>query len=490
MKLQFFYKILLFTALFFVGIHFFFRLKILFFYSSDIGGIEQYPTAIIQQLMLGIPLYNDPEIVPFRVVQLMPLYYKTTAFIGNLFHIDPNEPYQILILSRSFSFFCNILTLFFLYLIMKKQLLIRLSIALILTFFFFLLLREWYFSRSDSLYILLHIISLYNFIHFFKSTKKYHLLCACIFGMLAFFTKQAGALILLYMFVVLFLEKRYTNLVLFSVVNCSLFLLFFQLFIGFENIFFWYKNNILGLRTGFDSDFYTAMFRYKGNFYIIAWLVFAAFMLKKYLFSQNSFEKNGAIGIIVAFLFAIITGAKNGASFNHWTELWIFTFLLLSIYLSEFSNIETYTITFIVFLLFATGIITTYGYYASIYTPRKWRTDEPSRYESQRKVADYIKNNLAIKENEYVYTTFRDFLDLFLPKNTCAIHKDMIVFLHTPKTFLYPELYPKLQTSAAKYVVTSNKIKSEFLIDTEIVDTVNYKKIITIDDNYTIFEVK
>ncbi len=483
-------KILLLIVLIFVGLHCFFRLKILFFYSSDIGGIEQYPTAIIQQLMLGIPLYNDPEIVPFRVVQLMPLYYKIAAFTGNLLHIDPNEPYQVLILSRSFSLICNILTLFFLYLIIKKHLFIHFNIALSLSLFFFFLLREWYFSRSDSLYILLHIISLYNFIFFLKSTKKQHLLFACVFGMLAFFTKQAGAMILIYMFVVLFLEKKYTNLMLFSVINCSLFLLFFQIFIGFENIFLWYKNNILGLRTGFDSGFYTAMFRYKGNFYIIGWLVLAFFMLKKYFFSSKSLEKNLVIGSIVAFLFAIITGAKNGASFNHWTELWIFTFLLLSTYLSENSNPKIYTFAPILLLFFATAITMTYSYYASIYTARKWRTDEPYRYESQRKVANYIKNNLAIKENEYIYTTFRDFLDLFLPKNTCAIHKDMIVFLHTPKTFLYPELFPKLQKNAAKYVVTSNTIKSEFLMDTEIIDTVNYKKIITIDDNYTIFELK
>ncbi len=482
---------MLFTALFFTAIHLFLRLKLLFIFDSDIGGIEIYPVSIIQQLMSGIPLYNDPEIVPFRVVQLMPLYYKTLAFIGNLLQLDPNEPYQIYVLSRSFSMLCNIFSLFIFYKIMEKYFSIDRVLAAAISIFFFLFYRELYYSRSDSLYLLFHILTLHYFFYFLKNEQKKHLILASIFGMFALFSKQTGAMVFAYMATVFFIEKKWKNLFFLCLSFAFLFPIYFQIFIGFENIYFWYKNNILGLRTGFDPSFYILMIKYRGSFYLFGWLILSFFMFKKYFFTTKIFEKSLIIGLCVAFIFTIVTGAKGGASFNHWTELWIFTLLLLAIYFSQNSLLQKSKIAvLIIYSLFLfSEITTTYALYSSIFTARKWRTDEPARYESQRKVANFIKNELKIKENEYVYTTFRDFLDLFLLKNTCAIHKDMVDYLYTPKTFLYPDLFPKLQAKAAKYVITSKQIPSEFEMDTTIIDTLNYKKIITIDDDYTIFEV-
>lgn len=494
MQIHFLYKTSAVITLLLIAAIIFFRCQLIFFYNTEIGGVEIYTIGLIQQLLHGIPMYNNPEEIPFRIVQLTPLYYKTVATLAFLFKVNSNEPQQTFIISRCFSMFCNFLTILTLYFIFIKHLIADKKVAIFLSLVFSVFLVELYASRPDSLYILFHFLAIYIFLEYQKKETWLNFVVLCLCCVLAFFSKQTGVLVGAIVGSIFLFEKKWYLFFQFCVVYLVLFGLILINLIGYEQFILFYKNNYLGLFCGLDFNFYLIPFKTVGLYYVAIWQFLSVYIFLQFAKSKIQIEKKLLIGIVLSTFFGMTTGLKGGATFNHWTELFFYTLLLLGIYIEknknfiDFSSKASLIPLVLSAIIFFTAFTKAASLFLNIYI-KKSRISNISNYESQRKVANYIKNELQLKENEFVYTTFRDYLDLFLIKNTIFIHKDMIQFMLNAKTFQYPEIYPTITTKSVRYLVHSTTIPSEFQMDKTIFENTKLEKIITIDDTFEIYKI-
>jgi hypothetical protein len=60
--------------------------------AADVIGVEYSVTHAVQRSALGHPLYSDPELPPFSLVQYTPLHYQVCAAAIRGFGLDANDP--------------------------------------------------------------------------------------------------------------------------------------------------------------------------------------------------------------------------------------------------------------------------------------------------------------------------------------------------------------------------------------------------------------
>lgn len=60
--------------------------------AADVIGVEYSVTHAVQRNALGHPLYSDPEMPPFSLVQYTPLHYQVCSAVIRGFALDANDP--------------------------------------------------------------------------------------------------------------------------------------------------------------------------------------------------------------------------------------------------------------------------------------------------------------------------------------------------------------------------------------------------------------
>ena len=91
------------------------RWAMLLQYRTELGGVEHNVIHGIQKLLLGYPLYQDPEAPPFDVIQYTPAYYVLCAGIAQVFGIAGDDARSIYLVCRTVALIFNGLTVWLVY---------------------------------------------------------------------------------------------------------------------------------------------------------------------------------------------------------------------------------------------------------------------------------------------------------------------------------------------------------------------------------------
>jgi hypothetical protein len=123
-------KILFFGVLFlWIGLQLGLKRILVFSYAPDLGGFERNVIWGIQQIMLGKPLYTNPDAAPFALIQYMPAYYYLVAIIGKILSIDPLNAHSVYSLARCLNALLSLGSVFLLYRMATRNFLISRTIA-------------------------------------------------------------------------------------------------------------------------------------------------------------------------------------------------------------------------------------------------------------------------------------------------------------------------------------------------------------------------
>lgn len=457
------------TSLLCFAFAFWIRYQLIFLQFPDIGGIEQNVIYSIQRILAGLKLYENPAVPPYSITQYSPLYYYLTAFVGKIFNVNPDIPFEVFTLSRSVSLFLNVLLLGVCFLILKSIYKVESKIAVVPCVFIFLYLERNIYSRPDSLYSLFFLITIYLFILFLKESadprRLIFLILSSVSSVLTIYSKQSGIYLpLILIFFMIFYLKNYKEIItaVFSM-TIAFFILLFVTSGDDVNIFF--QNVYKGVDNGIDlMFFYKAIVRpYFRN--VLIWNILGFATALYYLKNNSELSlKFLSISIIATYLFALVTGLKQGATPSYFTEHINLLFITLTIFLfakPRYFNVDFIRMVFLLTVVFFLPYVTQdhYQRYEFFYT-----NYSPKAFEKSEKVYQYLSDDMKLNSAELVFImennySERQFLDNFLYKNNIMPQKKILSFdknnMPLNSSFDYSHLTENLNSGLIKYLIVN-----------------------------------
>lgn len=422
----------LFIALLCFATVFYVRYELIFLQIGDIGGIEQNFIYSIQRLLAGFNLYDDSTLPPYSLNLYSPLYYYLNAFLGKLFNINPDKPFEVFMLSRSVSLSLNILLLGVIFIILKNIYKIESKIAIITCVFVFLYLERHIYSRVDSLYSLSFLTTIFLFLLYLKATggrKSLFLILSSVSSVLTIYSKQSGILLpILIFFFLIFYSRNKKDIVIVSLSMIASFFLLLILTAGDDiNVFF--QNVYGGLHTGISVKWFYKEFifsYYKG---IIIWTIFGFTTALIFLKTESELSlKFLSVSMFATFIFALATGLKWGATPSYLTEYLNIMFITLTIFLfTRHINFNEHKIKVIYFLVVL--FILPYLALNHIWVYNVHYKANASGISNSEKVYQYVYIEQKLKSSDLVLIMgdsplYRQFLDNYFYRNNVLPHKN------------------------------------------------------------------
>ena len=166
-------------------------------FIPDISGSEGSTILPIQRQLAGLPIYTDPQEIPFLISQYTPLYFSLISSAAKILSVAPEEVHKVFIVSRFTSILITIAGSLIIGLFLYTRVKIGKPTAILAACFIFQILSQWFLtsSRPDSLLFFLTTIFV-AFVHKAISEENQEnvwWIAAILIGVTAFFTKQNGA---------------------------------------------------------------------------------------------------------------------------------------------------------------------------------------------------------------------------------------------------------------------------------------------------------
>jgi hypothetical protein len=480
---DFILKLIFVLSLILFGLNLFLRIHIIPYYTVDIGGIEINVIDGIVKILSGEFLYTDPASPPYDVMQYSPLYYYLIAGISRLLNISSSEPQSIFIVSRIAGLLLNLLLVLIIYLTGRHFSLSKIYSSLA-GIFSFIILTPHYYSRGDSLYCLLFFLSVYYFIKYLKRGKEVFFLLFIIVSFLCIMTKQSGIILPAVSGLLFIIKKKYKHLgklVISYLVPGLLFISIAGRMGGMEAI---YRNIILGVKNGTSFYMFQSFFSNKYYIQIILWIVLG-FYLSSRIFIKK-LETDFFFFLLLLFMslvFGFVTGLKIGSSLNYFVECFILTFILGVIYFTSYK--QDYILYGILAYFLITIFLNTGSFFSSIYIS-KYRTSDYSNYENEKSVFDYMLKEEKIKTGDFVYLSFRGYLELFLQPYSIMNQKDLNFYIYTYASpqIDYSTLIKQSDKGLISYIISNGSLREVEMVGYYFK---NFREIKTIG-NYKIYK--
>ncbi|MCW3121272.1 MAG: hypothetical protein JWQ38_764 [Flavipsychrobacter sp.] len=444
------------------------RCVLITYYNNNMGGIETNVVYGIQRILLGQPLYQDPSSGTYAVIQYTPLYFFSSAGIAKVTGIHAPDVQSIYTLCRILTLVLNLLTILVAAAIIhtwsftwRQSLIAATPILVILT--------THYFLRGDSLHLLFFVSAVYAYILFSKQQQTKHLLLAALFSAACIMAKQSGVLVCGFIGLSLLMQRRFLNAVIYSAASLACaFIIAWLCTAGAWMPF--YQNAYLGLKNGTDLSFLYNIFISQFFYELIPCYVLAG--LVAYLAIRKIHDGTFRIlslGIVLAWLFAVITGLKIGSSNNYFVEF--LTLLIIALpYLLQSDvakqvlarpfGIAISTRSFAGFALFVVLTSKTMGLFTAVYIDRSIKNNK-EQYLADKALYDYFIRNFHIRPGEHVLFTERNFLDNLFIDYSIMPTKDVVseTYLANAATFDYSAFTAGLNNGLVRYVVVDEKKK-------------------------------
>ncbi|GAB4046258.1 glycosyltransferase family 39 protein [Spirosoma litoris] len=448
------------------------RYRLIFFVSSDIGGIESNAIYSIQRYMAGYPLYANPEIAPYSITQYSPIYYRIVAAIGYLAGVELDDTLGIYRLSRLVSLVANGFYAVLLFALGKRfSLTTKASMAIAISAF--VLLPPQAYSRPDSLYILWVIATLYAVVRAIQTEQKkpeFSWLAGAVgLAALAIATKQSGivlpfAVVGYYVFVNGHWLK---GLVLGGCIGLTG-LVFLIGFMPEHDPILLYANIINGVNQGVDwssfkiniVDHYFRTF----SVHIAIGLPLCIWLIRQ---TKADYRWLGW-SVLVLFGFSLSTSIKWGSALNYFTEYVALTGLVVAVWLNEQSFLINKRGMGWPLLAFSAIFWAVVPNMTNFNWPLLMRSGALSEtpYRQQKQIADYLRDSLKLKSTDAVFVTNYNYcyLNGLLYRNCIIPQQDMIAAVMYPRKKLdYSAFDKQISQQGIRFLITrSGETSTEF----------------------------
>jgi len=448
------------------------------FHNANYGGLDMNVVYGIQRILAGEPLYQDPNLPTYAIMQYSPLFYYASAAVAKLFGIGSHEVQQIYMVTRSLNIICNLITVLLTAGIIsmwafpwRRVLTYALPVLMIVT-------MEYY-TRGDSMHLMFFVAAMYATLNYLKNGNIGYLALAALFAGCSIMSKQSGILSVgIIGFHLFFITGEYGKAIFFGLLSVLAAAAVAWLCTGGDWLAF-YQNAYLGLKNGIGWDWLYTIFTSQ-FYYDLILFYFLGGIIAFHAFKHTSDRLYRFIGTgaVMSFLFALITGLKIGSGNNYFTEFIFFGLCGLPCLLaSDFSSrrllrLGKYTVSIRLFASIAFFVLIsskTLGLVSSIYIER-WVRDKREVYEAQQKLHAYFAANHLLKKGDYIYFSKRDFLDNIFIGYSLLPTKDVTnqVYRSNPETYDYSTLIAGMNSGYIKYIVTPTEDSSINAKDEEV----------------------
>lgn len=429
------------------------RWQMLYQHRTELGGVEHNVIHGIQKVMLGQDLYEDPERPPFDVIQYTPGYYLLCASVGKIIGLDGNDARSIFLLSRWLSLLLWLVT---------GALVVaacRAGGATNWSSWFaagITLCCAWEqsFSRMDSLVAATTTATLLCFIRWLVSGGKRMLVIASIAAVAGVFAKQSGIVLLVSPLLYLLFTRNWKALLiaLGSMVLATAVALVVISSLGTFTAF--YQNTVLGLRNGFSWMLYIDLFNPPTYKYFIGWHVLAVIVTVTGFRSRSAPLRFMALVLPISLVFALTSGLKYGSRLNYLHESLMLTFIGVAILLPQVA--QTQWRNALAWAFAGYGLL--FSAFRTNSTAAWYRVGEPDDPHEQHLLNDQavhaiLVNELGLKRDEYVFITYREYLEHLLVGQSLLTQKDIIQF-SKDRLFDYTEFHTCMEDGRVRFVIT------------------------------------
>jgi hypothetical protein len=431
------------------------RIHIISFYTVEIGGIEINVIDGIVKILSGQPLYTDPANPPYDIIQYAPIYYYLVSGIAKMLNIHSEDPQSVFILTRTVALLANLFTSLVVYYTARRFQLKKIK-SMLAGIFAFIILTQHYYSRGDSLFCLLFFTSVYFFIKYLENKRSILIVSFALFSFLCIFTKQSGIIIPLTVVIFLISMKNFRAILITAAVYILLSVIFLSIVRHIGGLESFYRNIVLGVKNGMSLDMIRSFYndKYYGN--SIPWVMIGLY-LSAGVFRKIKDERYYFIILLLfaSFIFAFVTGFKIGSSLNYFIECFILTFLAGSVYINEKQPKIFRPVFYVIF--FISISIKTGELFSATYISH-FRHSDLENYKNEKKVSDYLINDIKLSDSDYVYLNFRGYTELFLHGNSILNQKD---FNYMVYKYAFPEidfnpLLEKADHGFIKYIISKH----------------------------------
>ena len=413
------------------------RLTLIPQHRTDIAGAELNVIYGVQKVMLGFPLYEDPEQPPFDIIQYTPLYYWICGGLGSLLQIDPYDSYRIFLLSRILSLALNLLTVLLVFRTAKLAGAGRWSVwAALLAFTAF---TQHFFSRSDALYALLFAATIHGFVQWTRTVpegKTRMLAITGVCAVLCFMAKQTGILILCLIPFHLLLARQWKSLSIYSASVVVASVASLLIILSTTSLNFFLKNTVQGLMNGTSDRLLLILLEPHRYIYFIGWHLASVLLVIPFMRQQDPVLRFFGMALPLSLFYSVATALKMGSDLNYFYEDLVLVFLALSIALGQEEQripivdaprpgLRTgLRIAFAVYGIgFAVHQTRAYWDWSGQYGTPESRF---AAYQADLHVRDVLKNEMGLRPEDKVFITYRGHLEHLLIGQGLLTQKDII----------------------------------------------------------------
>ena len=370
------------------------RLVLSISHLAETGGVSVNVAYGIVRVLEGLPLYSNPELPPFAIIQYMPLHYRLVELLALLFNLEGN-PHAIVTLNRLVCLAIDLSSCFLLWRLFNTHFRTGKLWSSILTLVLFTSIPAVAYARVDNLYLFFFIATVSVMLKALHSqdrgeSAKHNLFLAA--GALAagcLLSKQTGLFLIFFCGVYLLIIRRdLLSTLRFSAGLILTLLLAGPLLVqsGWEEL---YLNVVNGVRNGTSITWFKEVIL-KNFFLKYSFLIAAGLLTGFQLLVKEEKSKEGLfIGAGIAFTFCVATMSafKAGSGTNYFLDF-IVLFLMGVAWLNHrqrltLNSLAPYAIALLPFYMIASANDRGWGDLPGMRTARK-------NYRLSEKAAGYV----------------------------------------------------------------------------------------------------
>jgi|GEM_PF-1237400 hypothetical protein len=288
-------------------------------YIPELGGFERNVIWGIQQILAGNPLYSNPDLPPFSLIQYMPLYYYLMAFLGKAAGIEAGDAHAVYALCRGFNLFISMLLCSGIFISLRHTFRSAFLPAAGFSVFAFLMLQPFTLSgRPDMLKSFFFLLQVLLICSGKFSRLRIQIPLSLLLSLLCFLCKQDGLTAFAVLPAALFLGRQWKALMVYIFSATGLLAIVLLLLDkAFAGNFF---SNVLGaLQNGISISWFMSVF---SNFFFSYAFLFAPALVLSYEFIQEKSLRFRIAGsaFLLAFFPPLLASLKFGSGPNYFQE--------------------------------------------------------------------------------------------------------------------------------------------------------------------------
>lgn len=448
------------------------RLHLVAAYIPELGGIESNVIYSLQRILDGYPLYVDPATTPYSITQYTPLYYYSGWLVGRVVGIDAANVHQVYVLSRGMSLLFNLLFALSVFAILKNVFRVKLSLSLLALAYAFVYLDEESFSRPDSLFNLLALLTIGLFLKLLTEEDRkrcqWYLIAASALSVVAIFAKQSAIYlpVLLLFYLVFYLRNLRWSVVAGLIMTATFGLLF--VLSGHGDFHAFLQNTVQGVNNGASLSWFAKRIMIehfqKERLVNIFGLFTGVFFLAK---GKSHALRFLGLSVLGSFTFALVTSVKIGAAPNYFTEFIVLTVIAIIVFVNNHdltigrlsatgTRGQAWAYAPLFYLLLVS--FTLPPRFAGKYVKKVVEVNELGEqgYKANQEVANFLyrEKHLSPDEQVFVTTHVHDYLNKFLYRNVIFPQKEIVV-ANPAGVYDYSSFARGVETGRVAYVIAS-----------------------------------